>query len=489
MPLSANKRIITCNESSLLDTMAVDKNEIPSIVLMEEASEKLFLQLYKDFTPSQEKIAVIAGWGNNGGDALCVARKLHFNNIPVDIYIFPDKIGSVLYQTHFAVLNTLNIPLRDVQTFKATDDYTLIIDGIFGIGYSYRKNTLMEQVFTAINESPAAVVAIDVPSGLDTHPHLSVNADFTYSVGFLKDIFYTLHTRKACGIIKDLKISFDINNITPENDIFHANDYITKPKKKTLSNFVHKYSRGGCIAIGGQKGKLGSILYSAESALNAGAGISLILTEEENVMPVNMMSKKVICDEFSTYESYHDKYKVVIAGPGLHFNNQTSRDTVTSLLQKTTKQCILDASFFTLFDKTILTQLKKMPVLTPHTGEFATFFKDEAQKIKQKTIETVSAMAVKYRSYIILKDVFLTIGMPDGKTYIYDNPNRILAQAGSGDIFAGLIGGLAAQPEYTIEDAIFEAIRIFYTIAKKLQRSAKKSYSPEVFTELIMTEI
>ena len=99
-----------------------------------------------------EKIAIISGWGNNGGDALSVARKLFFEGITTDIYIFSDKNGSELFETQKNILLSLSINLLDVKNLENNiNNYTLIIDGIFGIGYSYREDKKLEDLFLLIN--------------------------------------------------------------------------------------------------------------------------------------------------------------------------------------------------------------------------------------------------------------------------------------------------------------------------------------------------
>ena len=139
------------------------------------------------------------------------------------------------------------------------------------------------------------------------------------------------------------------------------------------------------------------------------------------------------------------------------------------------KDFLLDASFFTIFKKDILKKIINPPILTPHTQEFISFFKEEASNLKNDTIRTVSKIAKKYNSYILLKDSFFTFSTPEGKTFIIEKQMRILAQAGSGDILSGLISGLLAQG-YSKTESVFEGIRVFYNIAENLKDKNDKSY-------------
>lgn len=478
-----NNTVITAAEASLLDKYACEINKIPPIVLLEEAAEKIVINLKKDFNDIyNEKIAIISGSGNNGGDALSTARKLFFDNINCDIYIFKDKKGSALYEIQKNILLSLNLKLFDIIELKKNiKNYTIIIDGIFGTGYSYRKDKKIEDLFLLINQNNSKIVSIDVPSGLNTDSHVSIKADHTYSIGFLKDYLFTLNTRKNAGLIRDLKISFDINNIKLSNDSFYYNKISKTQKNKDI--FVHKYSRGSSLFIGGSPGKFGSIIFSAESAINTGCGISCIITEKDNVVPINSMTKKVIVDSFENLNLYINKYNTIAIGPGLNFTGNENKKKIEELL-KLKKQFIFDASFFSLFNKELLNSLMLPPILTPHSQELKYFFTDESLELNANTLSTVKKLSIKYKCFILLKESFLILSNPEGKTIIYDNPQRILAQAGSGDIFTGIISGIISQG-YEVEKAIFESVRIFYDIAEKLSDSNFNSYSPEEFIDML----
>jgi NAD(P)H-hydrate epimerase len=468
-----------------LDVSANKENKIPFLALMEEAATKISETIKKDFNLYSEKIAVIAGFGNNGGDALSVARKLLFDGFDVDIYIFADKKGSDLYIIQLEIMKALKIKIFDIAKINDyISSYSLIIDGIFGIGYKYRKDETIENIFTAINNSNATIISIDTPSGLNTYNNISIEADYTYSIGFLKEYFFNINSRKKVGLLKDIKISFDIQNIDYTNKPLYINQI--EPLIKDRSAFVHKYKKGGCISIGGMPGKYGSIIFTAKSALKVGAGISLIITEKDNIIPLNIMCSEVIIDSFESIDICIDKYKTIMIGPGLNINSVENKNKILSIFNYD-KNFILDASFFTIFDKSCLGAFKNPPILTPHSNEFINFFTDEADEIKSNTINTVTKLAKKYNCYIILKESFLVIASPLGQTYVFECPMRIMAQAGSGDILTGIIGGLISQG-YDKIDSIMEAIRIFYSIGKKFYNQNSNSYTSEKFIEMIENE-
>lgn len=481
--LTNNNNIISIQDAILLDNKAVEINNIPQIILMEEAAEKIVIALKKDFNDLQnENIAVISGWGNNGGDALSVARKLYIEGIKCDIYLFKDKKNSTLNEMHKTILHSFGIKFFDINELKNNiTKYSLIIDGIFGIGYKYREDKNIENLFLLLNQSNSQIVSIDVPSGLNIDSHPSIKADYTYSIGFLKDYLFSINARKQAGLIRDLKISFNIKNIKLKHNFYYYNKIL--PVKKKTNNFVHKYSRGSCLSIGGSPGKFGSIIYTAESALNSGCGISCIITDKNNVISINNMSKKIIVDSFENLQLYLKKYNTIMIGPGLKLNNKEDKKNIEKLIQLE-KNFILDASFFTLFDKKILNKFAYPPILTPHSQELKYFFKEETLRLNSETLKTVCDISKKFNCYILLKESFMIFASPDGKTIVFDNPLRILAQAGSGDILTGIIGGLLSQG-YTVEKSVLESIRIFYDIAETFINNGYNTYSPDIFIDMI----
>lgn len=483
MSILNKEPIISKDNAVSLDKKAVEINNIPSIILMEEASGKISEQIIKDFPDIiEQKIVILSGIGNNGGDSLSLARRLIFYGNKPDIFLLSDKKGSRLFETQKSILSSLGVNFKSISLLnKSLKNYTLLVDGLFGIGYSYRKNADLDSLFDLINSSNIKTVSIDTPSGLNPDGHKSITADITYSVGFLKDYFFNISSRKYLGDIKDLKISFDLKNIGFTNKYYYINkiDEIKRKKDK----FVHKYNKGSCITIGGDAGKFGSVIFASKSALRIGAGISLVITDKENVVPINKMSEEIIVDEFKNIYNHINKYKSVIIGPGLGIKNSSDIKYVISIL-KEDKSFLFDASFFSVFKKDNLKYLKNPPLLTPHTQELINFFGDEAQDIKNNTIYVVSKLAKKYKCYLLLKDTFFVFSTPDGESYIIDKPMRILAQAGSGDILTGIIGGLLSQG-YSTFDSVFEGIRVFHNIAEKLSNKNYQSYVANEFIDNI----
>jgi len=481
--LKLNEYIINSIKSKELDEKAFIINKINPLILMEEAASKIYENLVKDFNLTEEKIAIVAGWGNNGGDAISLARKIFLQSeIKVDIFIFENKNETELFKIQKAILETLNFNFINIERLKDfITSYTLIVDAIFGIGYKPKEDSFIENIFLTINNSNVKVISIDLPSGLNIENRPMIKSDYTYCIGFLKEELFNINTRKNCGKIKNLRISFDINNIEVEKNYYIDIENFTILKEKK-EDFVNKYSKGASLFIGGSKGKYGSIVFSALSCLRSGSGISTIITEEENVSFINSISQEVVIDSFDNIDNYINKYSIITVGPGLNLSEK-NKEILKDIL-KLEKQFILDASFFTIFDIKILKQFSISPILTPHTGEFKIFFKNYYESLCKDTFGTIKNICKEFNIYLLLKDVNIIIGTPFNEIFVIDNPKRIMAQAGSGDILSGLIAGLLSQNKKILENVI-KAIKIFYTIGNFYSKNGYLSYNIFEFIDKI----
>jgi len=480
----SNNEIISIEDSKNLDLKAFEINKIPSIVLMEEASSQILNRLQIDFDLKTMSVAIIAGWGNNGGDALSLARKMKNIGVKVKVFIFTNEKGSELYALQKNILLNSGFLLSDVERFEENArGFSLIIDGIFGVGYKSKENASMDKLFGIINGSGATIVSIDVPSGLNADGRVSICADYTYSIGFVKDVFFNLATRRLCGNITNLPISFDINNIESSGKFYNEDIDDIKADK---TDFVHKYQKGAVCSIGGSPGKYGSIVFCGLSALRGGAGISLVLTNRDNIDTLSAINSALIYDSIIDYKNYLSKYDTFVVGPGLTVDD-LEKAVLIELFSRD-KKFVLDASFFSIFNTDILNIFKSPPILTPHVGEFKRFFVAEGAGLEKDTINTVKNSAVKYNCYILLKDSFMTLATPDGKVYIFDRRNRILAQAGSGDLLAGLIGSKTSGGSDCL-DSIFQAVGIFYKVSRYFRDNGYSTYDIESFIDRIGMEV
>lgn len=473
--------LFTAKEMQELDHFSISQLGIDAEILMEEAAERLFTELCREYPEIRKKnVLILAGTGNNGADALSIARKLHFQKGQVLIAVFSktEKQTSPLFRKHLQICKNLGMDFFSLSSSSPIDlsNYDYIIDGIYGTGY--RSQTTPDSTFSTlverINRTSATKIAIDIPSGLISGWKEKLRVNQTYSIGFPKQEFFSLENRHCCGKIKSLGLSVQERET--------SSYLVTKkiPLRHESSPFVHKYTKGGVLIIGGSPGKCGAPVFSAMSSFSGGAGIVTVLTAKENLSNVTQYQKEPVYDTLEHLPRYASQYPVTLIGPGFHFsqtNEQKELSLIVDFLSNYDGQLLLDASFFSLFTPQEIRKLKHPPILTPHTGEFVTFFKEEAKEIKTKTLPTIQTLAEKYQAFILFKDTFMALGTPDSKIFVFDRPNRIASQAGSGDILAGFISGLiASHPTPPIEHILIYAVQEFYTQLETFSHLA--SYPP-----------
>ena len=464
-----NLPILSCEEVREIDLHTIENVGIPQAALMEEASERVFAAMCRDFPEIlTSKILVLAGNGNNGADSLCIARKLFFAGAEVSIYILNDK-GSDLFVQHLKVCRNLGIEIKVLTEEPDCSIFDFAIDGLFGVGYKYnsqRPFPLSKKWLSYLKDM--TLLSVDIPSGLTTEAECVIQADVTYSIGYPKTIFYNAQTRFSCGKIRHIEISFDkIKNAVSCNLV-----RCVKEKSVIINNFVHKYKRGSCLIIGGSPGKNGAVAYCISTAFAAGCGIVAVLTGELNFPDVTNVKKEAVYDVIENLSLY-EHYSCVVIGPGLSSLNEQEKKRIIDFIEKYPGQFIFDASFFTVFSKDVLKKCAKVPLLTPHSGEFRKFF-----DVKEISIEQTCDIARQYNCNILLKDSFMILAMFDGTSKVFDFPMRIAAQAGSGDLLAGYIAGNILQIDDFCEAVSFSVIR-FYNELKKF--ADRKFYPPEEF--------
>jgi hydroxyethylthiazole kinase-like uncharacterized protein yjeF len=455
--------VISTEESAMLDRRAVEINRIPPLALMEEAAQAMVDRLHALMPGFGDLgITVLAGSGNNGGDALAMARRLLLAGYPVTVYHFPKRKGSDLYRQQMEILRTFGIAPLDMADFDGSGPgHGIILDGIFGIGFSYREDRDLAALFSRINDSDATIVSIDIPSGMARNAPAGVRADVTLSIGFLKDIFYEPGSRPQCGAIYNLPISFDLANIDPAVPAWLIELPLESiPRGRGLiDRFVHKYGRGAVLAVGGDAGMGGAVEMAGLSALRSGCGYVAIVSSGDGTKNVHAPELVVLSPERAMERL--GKFKCAIIGPGMENPSRETRALIDAIAGSG-MPVILDASFFTTYEPDYLDGFAHPPLLTPHGAEFKRFFGKDASRQNTGLVATVRDLATRHRCRIMLKNSSIITSGADGEVAIIDHPSRNAAQAGSGDIISGILAGLLAQG-VTQELVVPAALDIFYT--------------------------
>lgn len=443
-----------------IDNYTIQNEPIDSIDLIERAST-LFVHEFMRRYSKYHRIIVFAGQGNNGADALAIARLLCEESYRVETYLFnPTNRLSEECETNKVRL----LELDKVEFTEIIDNFEppvltendIVIDGLFGSGLNRPLSGGFAALVNYINQSNSTIVAIDIPSGLfgednqDNDMNNVIKANLTITFGFPKLAFLLADNYPYVGEWKTLDIGLHPDIIAETKTPFRlvTEDDITEvilPRKK----FAHKGNFGHALLIAGSKGKMGAALLSARSCLRSGAGLLTVhapscgLDILQTAIPEAMVSIDQHTEHITTTPDCTG-YTAIAAGPGLGQHLDTAV-TLERLIQTAGKPIILDADAINTIatNRDMLKQLPPRSILTPHPKEFDRLVGNSASSYER--LMKAQEFAVTYNVILVLKGAYTAICMPSGIIYFNSTGNPGMATAGSGDTLTGIILGLLAQ--------------------------------------------
>jgi hydroxyethylthiazole kinase-like uncharacterized protein yjeF len=444
--------VLTVAQMAAADNFAVMAGT-PTLTLMENAGRAVADAIAARFAPCAT--LVLCGPGNNGGDGFVVARLLAERGFAVRVADFDFTQGDA------AVMAAKWHGTRVKLLPGVLDGAALVVDGLFGAGLSRPLEGAVRDIVAALGEVPpeTKIVAIDIPSGVagDTGRMLgdtAVRADLTVTFFRKKPAHLLLPGRARCGeiLVADIGIpdgALDlIRPILTENTPVLWGDKFPWPQAEG-----HKYSRGHCVVVSGQMHATGAARLAARAALRVGAGLVSVASPLDALAVNAAHLTAIMLKPFEGARGLSDllldkRMTTVVIGPGLGVSGETRELVQTVLAGPPYKKVVLDADALSSFEddpEALFNRLRPgAAILTPHDGEFERLFpgllEDSASKL-----EAVRAAAERCGAVVLLKGSDTVIARPDGGTTINANAPATLATAGSGDVLAGLIGGLFAQ--------------------------------------------
>ena len=460
-------KILASTQLKELDKYTIVHEPIASIDLMERAARTLTDAIVRRWDKSFE-VVVFAGPGNNGGDALAVARMLSQKGYHVEVFLFNTK--GQLSEECQANLNRLktcgSIYFTEISTQfdpPALTENHLVIDGLFGSGLNKPLNGGFASVVKYINASKAQVVAIDIPSGLmgedntyNIRPHI-IHADVTLSIQLPKLSFLFPENEDIVGEWELLDIGLKQSFIDAAPSTFSILEEtevrsLIRPRKR----FSHKGTFGHGLLIAGSYGMAGASILAAKACLKSGIGLLTVHVPIHNhdllqtTVPEAIVHTDIQERYFAQPMHLH-RYSALAIGPGLGQEEDTAL-AMMEQIQGSSLPIVLDADTINILSthRNWLSRLPKRCILTPHLGEL--------ERLIGKCMDTyerltkVKELAAYLQSYIIVKGAWTTIVTPEGNYYFNPTGNPGMATGGSGDILTGILLGLLAQG-YTQEDA------------------------------------
>lgn len=471
--------ISTVAEMRALDQAAIEQYGIAAELLMENAGHAAYTVLAETVGIRGSTFVVCCGTGNNGGDGLMLARKIHSSGGTVRVFIVgdPEKYTGAARQ-NLDILRRLPI---EVQPLQAIDPLRVriaagdvIVDALLGTGITREVAGLYREVIEQINQRPRhrRVLSVDIPSGVngDTGQVLgeAVQADYTVTFGLPKlgNLLFPGFTR--CGRLYVSHISFPPELYNAEHFKVALNDPPALPPRPVTG---HKGSFGDVLVIAGAAAYFGAPYFAASAFMKAGGGYAR-LAAPRAIVPViaGRASELVFVPQQETPAGsialsnkaalleLAEQVDIVVLGPGTSLNDETQQ-LVRELAAALNKPLVLDGDGLTAVcaNLDILRTRSTATVLTPHLGEMARLTGLSVPEIGRDSIPIVQRTARDLNAIIVLKGAHSLIGAPDGRVWINLSGNSGMATAGAGDVLAGALAAMVGQG-LTLIDAVKKGV-------------------------------
>ena len=444
------KEVLTGSQMKAYDSHTIYCMKVPSCVLMEKAALRT-ADAIKEILDSEkkEKILVVCGSGNNGGDGIAIARMLYLQGYDARVLMAGSR-DRMTEETkrQWEIAGLYHVPETNIPDWN---EYTTIVDAIFGVGLDRKIEGRYRELIQAMNETDAKKVAVDIPSGIhgDTGQVMGIafKADLTVTFAFIKRGLCLYPGRSFGGRI----ITAEIGIYAPEginSDAWYLEEKDLQSLPARISS-GNKGTFGKVLAVAGSAGMCGAACFSAGAALKTGAGMVKILTEEENRIPLQTLLPEAMVSTGEDQDSFERDFEwcdVLIIGPGLGTSERSIRKVHWFLkkAQLTHKPVVLDADGLNLLS--VHPQWNKYLgghcILTPHIGEMSRLTGKSISEIKENQPETAAGFASETGAVCVLKDACTVTASPVGTLYFNRSGNPGMATAGSGDVLSGILAGI-----------------------------------------------
>lgn len=455
-------KIFISSQIRELDKYTIEHEPIRSVDLMERAA-KVLTQAITSQWNNGTPVVVFAGPGNNGGDALAVARMLADKEYKVCVYLFNvnGRLSEDCTINRQRVIENKRIKqFTEVsQQFDppTLDANTLVVDGLFGSGLNKPLAGGFSSLVKYINQSAAHIVSIDLPSGLMAEDNTFnvmaniIRADVTLTLQQKKLAFMFPENQQFIGQLKILDIRLDQNYIqrTPAQYVITEENDLRRILR-TRNPFDHKGNMGNALIVAGSYGMAGAAVLAAKACLRTGAGKVTIHTPKRNtdILQVAVPEAVLDIDHEETYfaeTTDAQDFDAMAIGPGLGQMENTAIATI-SQIRRTQCPIVIDADALNILSRhrAWMQQLPKGVIMTPHPREFDRLNGSPCSDSYER-LNKARDMADHLQAFIILKGHYSALCMPDGKVVFNSSGNAGMATAGSGDVLTGIITALLAR--------------------------------------------
>ncbi len=438
----------TAAQSRAIDRYAIETQKQPGLLLMKRAAYFAY-QTLKETQPDAEKIVVLCGGGNNGGDGWVLAQYALLEGRQVTAVLLGDETkihGDAL--TALQELKALGLSPTTFQSDRL-QGADIVVDAVFGTGLNQPVSGDFAEIFQRVNDAHKPVLAIDIPSGLhaDTGHILGTAIRASHTCTFItqKPGLYTHMGPETAGKIhfSPLFLSQDsYQGQTPIAQNHSLKHWLGQRPPVTASS--HKGRQGTVLLVGGNHHMMGAIQLAGLASLTSGAGLVKIVTQPEHLVALTQAQPELMTYPQNDLTDLLPQTNAIGLGPGLGQDDWAQalfQSILTSESSKSTPK-VLDADALNLLAKQPQTQPNW--VLTPHPGEAARLLGTDTADIQRDRFKAVVALQKRYGGVVVLKG---------NGTLVYDGKRMELCTAGNagmavggmGDVLTGAITSFLAQ--------------------------------------------
>lgn len=442
-------KLFLTSQIRALDRLTIENEPITSVNLMERAAIGLYSELVSRYETSS--FYILAGFGNNGGDGLALARLLVESGRTAKVLLFDNRklsadcaINKRRFQQSFSYL--LSVCTTHFTPPQITSE-TIIVDALFGSGISRPIVGVIKKAVDWINSLSNDVISIDTPSGLPgekiaTNADTVVCAKTTLTLQFPKIALLFAENEPFVGEWSVVDIGLDREAIAQMHTPYFLLDHsVAHRLHRNKLRFSHKGNNGTVFLYAGSYGMAGAAILSARAALRSGAGLVRINSVAENR---TILQTAVPEATWCHMASLPTNNEVLALGSGIGVSEGTQR-RLKQLLEACKTPCVLDADALNVISQSpkLFELIPKNSILTPHPKEFERLFGKSANSATM--LKVLREKAQQYGLFIVLKGANSRIATPNGEIYFNTTGNPGMASGGMGDVLTGIVVALLAQ--------------------------------------------
>lgn len=467
-------KILTAAQMREVDRKTIDLG-IPGLILMENAGHRVVELLVERFNPlNRQRIVVLCGKGNNGGDGFVVARQLCTRFRPLGLHVVlaanPEELHGDA-AANFRMLKAAGCPTSPEITPEMRHA-TIVVDALLGTGLSGpakgRSAELIHEINTGFPD--ARIVAVDIPSGLESDTGKSsgesVQAHYTVTFTAPKMCQVLSPASDACGELRIAQIGSPPELYEQDRSMYLS---LSEPRLfqhlfRPRASESNKGLYGHVLVVAGARGKTGAAAMAAAAALRAGAGLVTVASAGSAIATIAAYAPEIMTEplpetDVGSIAGLTDalqRKNVAALGPGMGSHPETVR-LIRRMVDEIQVPMVVDADGLNAIGHTDF-HAKGPRIFTPHPGEMSRLTGKTTDEVQGARICTAREYAQQHAVTVVLKGNRSVIAFPDGRAYINPTGSPALATGGTGDVLTGIIAGLLAQFPTDLDNAVLAGV-------------------------------